>query len=531
MRYSAGWKRIDTTWRAITPRRSVRKPGRPWPRPTRRRSHPTAKTAGRAGCANWCARSSRRIARSSSSSTARPRTASRWPSFAARFTASSVIKMRTSRRMNAARRNFSPAERSCSRPAARTASSTWRKWRRPFARQRDLHSPKPRVLSVTQATELGTVYTRAELAAVAEFARARSLYLHMDGARFANAVAALDCAPKSITWELGVDVLCLGGTKNGAGGGELVVFFNKELAARVRLSRETGGAVGVEDAIPGRALGGPSAGWRLVAQCPPGQRRGGEAGRGSRRRAGLAARFPARGQRGFPSACRRSWSERLHARGWHFYKFLEPDVYRLMCSWAASDAMIEQFVADLRDASERGVNDRNRQSGRARIFLAEPREYRLDADMRSPARLLVLTSVFLAGCGTARDVAVTSFRVIDAPAHFIRRKIEPGTTTTTTTTTVQTGPGATSDVVTPGRPVAAPTPPPRIVERSRSTAEPRPNATPRSPLHRLDEQADRTPAADATTVRLEHRPVRRQNRSRENRASCIALIRRVASWT
>ena len=60
-----------------------------------------------------------------------------------------------------------------------------------LAKQRDLHSPKPRVLSVTQSTELGTVYTRDELGEIAEFARARSLYLHMDGARFANAVACI----------------------------------------------------------------------------------------------------------------------------------------------------------------------------------------------------------------------------------------------------------------------------------------------------------------------------------------------------
>ncbi|HEV2096621.1 MAG TPA: aminotransferase class I/II-fold pyridoxal phosphate-dependent enzyme, partial [Chthoniobacterales bacterium] len=82
-----------------------------------------------------------------------------------------------------------------------------------LARHRDLHSPKPLVLSVTQSTELGTVYTRDELRAVAEFAQTHSMRVHMDGARFANAVAALGCEPKSITWEVGVDVLCFGGTK------------------------------------------------------------------------------------------------------------------------------------------------------------------------------------------------------------------------------------------------------------------------------------------------------------------------------
>lgn len=114
--------------------------------------------------------------------------------------------------------------------------------------------------------------------------------------------------------------------------------------------------------------------------------------------------------------------------------------------------------------------------------------------MRSPARLLVVTSVFLAGCGTARDVAVTSFRVIDAPAQFIRRKIDPGTTTTTTTTTVQTGRGATSDVVTPGRPVIAPTPPPRIVARSRSVEPSRTTPPPRSTASTASTTKRSTPA-------------------------------------
>src|SRR3954470_2487851 len=83
---------------------------------------------------------------------------------------------------------------------------------RTLLKQRELHSPKPKVLSVTQSTELGTVYTIDELAAIAECASAHDFYLHMDGARFANAVSALRCPPRSITWELGLDVLCFGGT-------------------------------------------------------------------------------------------------------------------------------------------------------------------------------------------------------------------------------------------------------------------------------------------------------------------------------
>ena len=86
------------------------------------------------------------------------------------------------------------------------------------------------MISLTQSTELGTVYQRDEMQAIGEFAREHSLFVHLDGARFANAVAALDCAPKAISWQVGVDVLCFGGTKNGTAAGELVVFFKKELA-------------------------------------------------------------------------------------------------------------------------------------------------------------------------------------------------------------------------------------------------------------------------------------------------------------
>ncbi len=212
-------------------------------------------------------------------------------------------------------------------------------------RQRDLHSPKPRVLSVTQSTELGTVYTHAELAAAVEFARARSLLLHMDGARFANAVAALDCSPKSITWELGVDVLCLGGTKNGAGGGELVVFFDKELASEFDYRAKQAGQL----ASKMRFLAAP---WVGLLQDGVWLRNARQANAAAAKlaaaieAAGLPLAFPREANAVFLRLTEKLFAG-LQARGWHFYKFLEPDVYRLMCSWAASEATIEQFVSDL----------------------------------------------------------------------------------------------------------------------------------------------------------------------------------------
>src|SRR5436305_13894203 len=97
-----------------------------------------------------------------------------------------------------------------------------------LTRQHELHSHKPRVISLTQATELGTIYGPDEIREISAFAKKRGMFLHMDGARFANAIAALRCAPKEITWRAGVEVLCFGGTKNGLVAGEVVVFFNEE---------------------------------------------------------------------------------------------------------------------------------------------------------------------------------------------------------------------------------------------------------------------------------------------------------------
>src|ERR1700674_443771 len=81
--------------------------------------------------------------------------------------------------------------------------------------QRGVHHVKARALSITQATELGTVYTAGEVAALTQAARRHGLKVHMDGARFANALATLGGSPADLSWRAGVDVLCLGGVKNG----------------------------------------------------------------------------------------------------------------------------------------------------------------------------------------------------------------------------------------------------------------------------------------------------------------------------
>jgi len=97
--------------------------------------------------------------------------------------------------------------------------------------RRGVHSSLPSAVSLTQATEYGTVYTPVEVAAVTAAARKAGMAVHMDGARFANALCHLGCHPADITWRAGVDVLCFGATKNGACGAEAVIFFDR---AKVR---------------------------------------------------------------------------------------------------------------------------------------------------------------------------------------------------------------------------------------------------------------------------------------------------------
>ncbi len=99
-----------------------------------------------------------------------------------------------------------------------------------LGKRADIHYRKRKVISLTQATELGTLYSIDELAAINSLVKKHELKIHMDGARFANAVVAMNKSPAEITWKTGVDVLCFCGTKNGMALGEAIIFFNKELA-------------------------------------------------------------------------------------------------------------------------------------------------------------------------------------------------------------------------------------------------------------------------------------------------------------
>lgn len=218
------------------------------------------------------------------------------------------------------------------------------------SKQGELHSHKPRVISITQATELGTVYSRDEIAAISGFARRWNLLVHMDGARFANAIATLNCAPKEITWEAGVDVLCFGGIKNGAGVGELVVFFKKELAREFDYRAKQAGQL----ASKMRFLAAP---WVALLTDDVWLRNARHANTAARKladrlrdEARIEVVFPVESNAVFVRL-RENLVRDLQGRGWNFYKFIEPDIYRLMCSWSVTDDDIDRIAADLRQLS------------------------------------------------------------------------------------------------------------------------------------------------------------------------------------
>lgn len=105
----------------------------------------------------------------------------------------------------------------------------------------DVHQMQARAVTITNASEYGLAYAPAEVAAIGDFCRARGLRLHMDGARFANAIAFLDCEPADVTWRAGVDALSFGFTKNGAMNAEALVLFDPALAAEARVRRKRAG--------------------------------------------------------------------------------------------------------------------------------------------------------------------------------------------------------------------------------------------------------------------------------------------------
>jgi threonine aldolase len=218
-----------------------------------------------------------------------------------------------------------------------------------ITRRADIHYPKPRVLSLTQATELGTVYTPEEIAAACHLAQRHGLRVHMDGSRFANAVSSLGMTPAEITWKAGVDLLCLGGAKNGMAIGEAVIFFDRELSDEFEYRCKQAGQL----ASKMRFMSAPwigmleSGAWLANAEIANNRARLLE--QELSRIGGIRLMYPCQANSVFvelPEAA----AGRLRDAGWRFYSFIGAGGARFMCSWQTTEADVRQLAEAVRKA-------------------------------------------------------------------------------------------------------------------------------------------------------------------------------------
>ncbi len=213
--------------------------------------------------------------------------------------------------------------------------------------RKDIHFPKPRAVTVTQSTETGRVYTVNEVLALSSTCRELGLHLHMDGARFSNAVVSAGCTPAEMTWKAGVDVLCFGGTKNGMAIGEAIVFFDHALALDFDYRCKQAGQL----ASKMRFLRAP---WGGRVETGAGKRHA-EHANACAKRLCLAIQglrhaevmFPVEANAVFLLASEERL-ELLRERGWRFYTFIGGGA-RFMFAWDTVPARVDALARDVRE--------------------------------------------------------------------------------------------------------------------------------------------------------------------------------------
>jgi threonine aldolase len=223
------------------------------------------------------------------------------------------------------------------------------------APRRGIHSVAPAALSLTNLTECGTAYSADETAALAAVARSHGLKVHLDGARFSNALAGSNASAADLTWKAGVDVLCLGATKNGALAAEAAIFFDKGLAGTANYRRMRGGHL----LSKGRLLSAQFDGWLKdghwldLARAANASARRLASGLGAA--AGVRIAWPVEGNEVFAVMPARL-EARLLADGFRFYRWrdasMRPDempgegevLCRLVCSWRTADEDIDRLA-------------------------------------------------------------------------------------------------------------------------------------------------------------------------------------------
>jgi len=219
-----------------------------------------------------------------------------------------------------------------------------------ITKRSDIHYPRARVISLSQPTEMGTIYEPAEIAALSGVARARGLKMHMDGARFLNAVVASGRRPKELSWQAGVDVLCLGGTKIGLGFSEAVVFFDRALAAEFDYRCKQAGQL----ASKMRYLSAP---WVPFLRDRLYERYAGSALDCAKLLNAQVADFPGVAELLFPVQSNAVFlrlapvlDEFLLSRGWKYYHFIGGGA-RFMCSWQTQPEDVEALMDDFREGA------------------------------------------------------------------------------------------------------------------------------------------------------------------------------------
>ena len=216
-----------------------------------------------------------------------------------------------------------------------------------IARRNDIHYPKPKVVTLTQSTEVGTVYRPDEIAAISDLAQRHGVHVHMDGARFSNAVASLGVEPADITWRAGVQVLCFGGTKMGLPVGEAIVFFDPKLSEDFARRCKQAGQL----ASKMRFLSAPWLGildhgnWLRHARNANAMAQ--RLAAGLKTIAGAELMFPVESNSVFASLPP-AIIDGLRARGWRFYTFIGAGGARFMCAWDTTEESVDALLADLR---------------------------------------------------------------------------------------------------------------------------------------------------------------------------------------
>ncbi|MGI9408133.1 MAG: threonine aldolase family protein [Hyphomicrobiaceae bacterium] len=218
-------------------------------------------------------------------------------------------------------------------------------------RRTDLHYPKPKVVSITQSTELGTVYTGDEVRAISAMAKRHDLKVQMDGARIANAVASLDVHPAEITWRAGVDVLCFGGTKNGLPAGEAVVFFKKEAAEDFEFRLKQAGQLASKMRLVSAPWLGLLTDDTWLKNARHANAMAARLHEGLRDVPGISIMFEQQVNVVF-AEMPKAMQAGLRDRGWNFYTFIGEGGCRLMCAWDTLPETVDAFVADIRELAE-----------------------------------------------------------------------------------------------------------------------------------------------------------------------------------